>query len=405
VVYCDNRILAGLFRQHEMNLLTAFADQAAVAIDNARLFADARAQLNEVTSIRDLMENIFSSVASGIMTLDINGHVTSLNSTAEQVLGLPKGHILGRRLVELVPEGADDLHSAIVDVARGGEQCLVELQPMLTGGQRDWNVIVSPLTDIRDESVQGLAIVLDDLTELKANEAQLAQVRKYVPFGSLDALKAADMANIQVEVREITSLFCDVRGFTTFSENLEPEELMRVINKYLSLASDAINLYEGVVDKYMGDAVTGLFNTQLNPQQDHATRCVQAAMNMVMDLYALHEILPEDQRLFYGTGIHTGPAVLGNVGGGGREEFSAMGDAMEISKVLQENAGPGEVIISQETYEQVKDTFICEPIEPRKTKGYDIAVMYKVVKRKAGMATGPLMLDPELLALLGGDDD
>jgi class 3 adenylate cyclase len=128
-------------------------------------------------------------------------------------------------------------------------------------------------------------------------------------------------------------------------------------------------------------------------------------MNMVMDLYALHEVLPEEQRLFYGTGIHSGPAVLGNVGGSGREEFSAMGEAMEVCKVLQENAGPGEIIISKETYALVEEVFECEQIEPRKTKGYDIDVMYKVVSRKKGQNTGPLMLDPELLALLGDDFD
>ncbi|MEO0562684.1 MAG: GAF domain-containing protein [Chloroflexota bacterium] len=403
VVYCDNRILQGLFRQHEMNLLTAFADQAAVAVENARLFADARSQLNEVTSIRDLMENIFSSVASGIMTLSIDGTVTTVNSAAETVIGQRKTRILGRKLVALVPEGAEVLQGAMTHVARSGRQQVVELQPMVNDTPREWNFIVSPLTDIRDNSVQGLAVVVDDLTELKQREAQLAQVRRYVPMAGLDTLKAADLLNIQVEVRQITALFCDVRGFTSFSENLQPEELMRVINKYLSLASDAINLYEGVVDKYMGDAVTGLFNTQLNPQDDHASRGVRAAMNMVMDLYALHEVLPEEQRLFYGTGIHTGPAVLGNVGGGGREEFSAMGDAMEISKVLQENAGPGEIIISQQTYDHVQELFECEPIEPRKTKGYDIDVMYKVLKRKQGSTTGPLMLDPELMALLGDD--
>jgi adenylate cyclase len=406
VVYCDNRILAGLFRTHEMNLLTAFADQAAVAIDNARLFADARAQLNEVTSIRDLMENIFSSVASGILTLSIDGTVTSINSAAEHVLGIPKNQILGRKLVGLVPSNTDHLQMALTDVAQNKRQHLIELQPQLSDGtRRDWNIIASPLQDIRDETVQGIAVVLDDLTELKQREAQLAQVRRYVPMAGLDTLKAQDLQNIQVEVRQITALFCDVRGFTTFSENLQPEALMRVINKYLSLASDAINLYEGVVDKYMGDAVTGLFNTQLNPQDDHATRGVRAAMNMVMDLYALHEVLSEDERLFYGTGIHTGPAVLGNVGGSGREEFSAMGEAMEICKVLQENAGPGEIIISQATYQAVADMFECEPIEPRKTKGYEIDVMYKVVRRKKGQATGPLMLDPELMALLDDEFD
>jgi adenylate cyclase len=258
--------------------------------------------------------------------------------------------------------------------------------------------------DMLTNNVEGLVVVLDDLTEIKAREAQLNQVRKFVPMGNIENIRSDQLSNMKVEVREITSLFCDVRGFTTFSENLEPEDLMRVINRYLSLASDAVNLYEGIVDKYMGDAVTGLFNTQLNPQEDHAVRCVRAAMSMVFDLRAQHEVMPEDQRLFYGTGIHTGPAVLGNIGGGGREEFSAMGEAMELSKVLQENAGPGEVIISEATYAYVEDMFECEQIVPEKTKGYEIPIAYRVVRRKKGGMTGPLMLDPELMALLEDND-
>lgn len=406
VVYCDNRVLAGLFRQHELNLLTAFADQAAVAIDNARLFADARAQLNEITSIRDLMANIFSSVASGIMTLGVDGTVTTLNGTAESILGVAEREILGSKFSAIIPGYKEEVSTAIQNVIANNSQETVLLEPELPEkGKRDWNIIVSPLHDIRDDSVQGVAIVLDDLTEMKAREAQLNQVRKFVPMGNIENIRPEQLSNMQVEVREITAMFCDVRGFTSFSENVEPEELMRVINRYLSLASDAVNLYEGIVDKYMGDAVTGLFNTQLNPQEDHAVRCVRAAMSMVYDLKAEHEVMPEGQRLFYGTGIHTGPAVLGNVGGSGREEFSAIGEAMEISKALQENAGKGEVIISEQTYEYVKHMFDCEEIVPEKTKGFDIQKAYKVLQRKKGGMTGPLMLDPDLMALLEDQDN
>jgi adenylate cyclase len=178
-------------------------------------------------------------------------------------------------------------------------------------------------------------------------------------------------------------VFADVRGFTAFSEQLEPEVLMEIINKYLSVASDSINLFEGVVDKYMGDAATGLFNTQLNPHPDHALRGVRAAMSMVYDTQALHEVLPEAHRLYYGIGIHTGKAILGNVGGQDRREFAAVGDAIEVSKLLQENAHRGEIILSAATYEQIKHDFDCEALTPRKTKGRDdLKVMYKLIGRK-----------------------
>jgi len=179
---------------------------------------------------------------------------------------------------------------------------------------------------------------------------------------------------------------------------------MRVINRYLDTASEAIALQNGVVDKFLGDAVTGMFNTQLDKpdqetEQQHAMRAVRAAMSLKSDLFALHEEMPEEKRLFYGIGIHTGPAVLGNLGGPSRKEFSALGEAILMSKLLQENAQGGEVLLSEATYELVKDNFECEPLEPRKTKGYDIKVMYKVIKHKRGRG-GTNQLDPSLADLL-----
>jgi PAS domain S-box-containing protein len=131
VVYCDNSILAGVFREHELNLLTAFADQAAVAIDNARLFSDARAQLNEVTRIRDLMENIFSSVASGIITLGIDGTVTTLNTAAEEITGIDKNNMLGKKLTHVIPGSIEELDEALRHVAETAEEKTIEMQPVL----------------------------------------------------------------------------------------------------------------------------------------------------------------------------------------------------------------------------------------------------------------------------------
>jgi class 3 adenylate cyclase len=123
----------------------------------------------------------------------------------------------------------------------------------------------------------------------------------------------------------------------------------------------------------------------------------------MFDLRAQHEVMPEDHRLFYGIGIHTGTAVLGNVGGEDRKEFTAIGDALNISKYLEGNAEPGEVVISQSTFDIVKAAFECEPIEElrRPKPGYEhVWPIYRVVRRKKGVQTGPLMVDAELLELL-----
>jgi PAS domain S-box-containing protein len=391
VVYCDNRILVGLFREHEMNLLRAFADQAAVAIQNARLFDAARARLAEISEMRELMGNIFASIASGLITLDQGDAITAFNPAAERITGIPTAEVIGQPLRAALPEFETLITKPLTRVRDQGSMEYVEIEVELsTLGHRYWNVAISPLRDPDGQS-QGVAMVLDDLTEQRQREEQLMQVRRYLPLALVENLRSEDLAMLGGTEREITMVSADVRGFTSFSENLEPERLMMIINQYLSVASDAINLYEGVVDKYVGDAITGLFNTQLNPQQDHALRAVRAALSMKFDVLALHDVLPPEERLLFGIGIHTGHAVLGNVGSPERREFAAIGDAMELSKLLQENAARGEIMLSDVTYQQVKEYFDCEPLAPSKTKGRtDFTVMYRVNGVKKGK-TAPLV--------------
>jgi class 3 adenylate cyclase len=405
VAYCDNRIISGIFKEHEMNLAGAFANQGAVAIENARLFESVRAQLAEITRVRDLMENTFASIPSGVIAMSPDGTATTCTPPAQSILRIGADDWQGRQLAELLPEMDDDFYMLLERVDQSNQQEEIELNVGSGANQRIWQVSVSPLRDADKGAKQGLVIVLDDLTEIKKREDQLKQIRIYLPTGQLDKEISLDyIARIPVEERTISVLSADVRGFTSFSERLDPQELMRVINRYLDVASEAIALQNGVVDKFLGDAVTGMFNTQLDradeeTEQQHALRAVRAAMSLRTDLFALHEELPEEKRLFYGIGIHTGAAVLGNLGGPSRKEFSALGEAISMSKLLQENAQGGEVLLSEATYELVKDNFECEPLEPRKTKeGYEFKVMYKVIKHKR--TRGTAQLDPSVADLL-----
>lgn len=385
VVYCDNRVLAGLFKAHELNLLLAFANQAAVAIQNARLFESARTRLAEVSEIRDLMNNIFTSIASGLIALDPHNLITAYNPAAEMITGIKRDQAWGADVHDVLGALGDELDEKLRRVREWETfeewECTLNVDGL---GERHWNVAISPLSDADDpnSSSESVTIVLDDLTDLKQRESQLAQVRRYLPVALVENIRSDDL-NIGGQEREVSLIFADVRGFTAFSESLQPEALMEVINKYLSAASDSINLFEGVVEKYIGDAVTGLFNSQLNPQTDHALRAVRAALSMVYDVVALHETLAPDHRLFYGVAVHTGMAVMGNVGSAERREFAAMGEAVELLKLLQENAARGEVLISASTYALINQTFECEALEPRINRGRaDFTVMYKITGRK-----------------------
>lgn len=387
VVYADNRIRTGLFGESELRMLVGFANQAAVAIENARLFERVKAALIEITENKELLENVFASIASGVITMDRAGRVIIFNHAAEKIFDIAAERVLNRPLHEAIPALPAETFRLARRVLEETLRESLEIQPEIAPrGQTVLDLRLSPLKTV-DQETHGVTILVNDLTEIRRREATLAEVRRYLPPAMVENIRAIDNIELGGEDREISVVFADVRGFTSFSERLEPEELMTIINRYLSVASDAIHLYEGIIDKYMGDAVVGIYNTQINPQpDDHTLRAIRAAMSMIYDVQALHEILPKELRLWYGIGIDTGTAVLGNVGSEERKEFTALGKPVDYAKKLQETAEHGEIIISEAAYQRVHDRIEAEKLERAFRGETEKRVMYRVLgfKRKRG---------------------
>jgi len=167
----------------------------------------------------------------------------------------------------------------------------------------------------------------------------------------------------------ITTFFADIRGFTTYSEQHDPEHVVEVINGYFSVVARVIRANKGIVDKYLGDAVMAHFGTPLRPIADHALQAVRAAWAIRQAIEEYHEKVPPADRLSFGIGINTGEAVVGNVGSEDQMEYTPIGDAVNLTKRLQESARPGQILLSQSTYEQVKDHVEVNPLPPIQVKG------------------------------------
>ncbi len=148
--------------------------------------------------------------------------------------------------------------------------------------------------------------------------------------------------------QEVTVLFADLRGFTALAEQTPPEELIDVLNGYLNVAAKSVLAFEGMLDKFMGDAVMALFNVP-SEQEDHARRAVGAAWEIQQRLAEYHCQLPEALRLAFSVGVHTGEAVVGNIGSAELLNYTAVGDTVNLAKRLQEHAGAGEILVSEQT--------------------------------------------------------
>ncbi len=368
VIYTDNKIQRGVFDEHTRDLLSAFSDQAAVAIENARLFESVKASLAAITEMKSLQDNVFASIVSGVITTDQNLCISLINRRAEEILKIENS--VGLPLYEALPPLGQRFERLIEQVLETDEHLAgVEFEAEIPNiGWADLSFSFSPLKDASNQS-QGVVVVLDDLTEVKRREAQIAGVRRYLPAEVVDGIRTAEGLKLGGTREVISILFADIRGFSTYSERLDPERLVEIINTYMTIAADAIHMQQGVIDKFMGDAVMALFNAPIRPQADHALRAVRTACAMRSDIRAYHETVPQADRLQFGIGVHTGEAVVGNVGSPDRLDYSAMGDSVNIAKRLQEVAGASQILISEDTYRLGKDKVKVKQLGPIVVEG------------------------------------
>ncbi|MGM0881819.1 MAG: CHASE2 domain-containing protein [Bacillota bacterium] len=170
--------------------------------------------------------------------------------------------------------------------------------------------------------------------------------------------------------RELTVLFVDIRGFTPLSERAEPEEIVEILNEYLDLAANCIFKHDGTLDKFIGDAAMAIFNAPLL-LDDHPMKAVEAAWAMKEGSAALERKLVErfGFGVKFGLGIHTGPAVFGNIGSKSRMDYTAIGDTVNTTARLESNAKPGQIILSEAVYNVVKDRIIANSLGEIKVKG------------------------------------
>jgi adenylate cyclase len=174
------------------------------------------------------------------------------------------------------------------------------------------------------------------------------------------------------ERRKITVMFSDIRGFTSFSESRQPEEVVAMLNEVLSLQVKILFQYNGTLDKFVGDEVMAFFGAPSNRHQhDHALVAVRTALDIQAKMKELRQNLAQDKQnaIQIGIGINSGDMVVGNMGSAQRMDYTVIGDNVNLGARLCAAAGHGEIIISEATYDMVADKIAAEKLEPITVKG------------------------------------
>lgn len=188
--------------------------------------------------------------------------------------------------------------------------------------------------------------------------------------------------------REVTVVFCDMRGFTSFTETTEPEEAMNVLREYHAALGALIFKYEGTLDRYAGDGVMILFNAPI-PVPDHTSRAVRMAVEMRDSIGVLSQKWRNrGHSLGFSVGIAVGYATLGQVGFERRLEYAAIGSVTNLASRLCDEAKAGQIVVNQRAYGMVEHFVDATPLKPLALKGFHHPVAAVEIHRWQDRAGG-----------------
>ena len=348
------------FTQSDLEMLTAFASQAGVALENARLFTS-------VLETKNYNENILNSIANGVITLSLLGEIESINPAALKILKLDKQDAVNNPYLMIFPE--DENIQNIIEKTLESQEITLEMDiPCLSVGEdARINITCAPLMD-QDGELNGAVITIEDISEERRIKNTF---KRYVSDNVVEEL-LAEGATLELggESKHITILFSDIRGFTSLSEKLTPHDVVTTLNEYFSAMMDIIFKYNGTLDKIVGDELMVVYGAPLE-KEDDSDRAIMTAIEMMERLKKLNKDrkVQDLKEIDIGIGLNTGEVVSGNIGSETQMDYTVIGDTVNLGARLCSAAKPYEIIISENTAKETSQKFNLEKLEPIMVKG------------------------------------
>ena len=244
---------------------------------------------------------------------------------------------------------------------------LVQGTQEVAAGNFDFQLDVRSRDEIGD-----LAASFNSMTQ---GLRERADMQKFVSQSTVDAIRARMLTEGAVGERKLLPIFfSDMRGFTSMSEQMAPEDVVKMLNACLSLQTEQVKKFKGDVDKFVGDCVVALFSGD-----DSALRAIRCAVKIHQAIEQYNQSYAFDPPLALGIGIVTGEVVLGSIGSRDRQDFTVIGSNVNLCARLCSLAEPGEVLVPESTYQLVRALVTAECLEPQHVKGFSHPVpVYRV---------------------------
>ncbi len=350
------------FQESDGNMLSAIATQASVAYNNIKL-------IESIKEAKTFNDNVMQSIVTGVFTTNLMGEINHINRAAANIINLDREHVLGNHY-EYVFE-SNELLNQLITKCELESKTLSETQILLecNGKATTVNISVSPLLNDSNEPI-GSVVAMEDLSNLDKLKSTF---KKYVSKQIVDQLlENEELLNLGGQEQEATILFSDIRGFTSMSETMAPNEVVETLNEYFNLMIEIIFKYNGTLDKIIGDALMVIFGAPIAHQSD-TENAVKTAIEMQEKLIEFNQnrIINLKQPIKIGIGINRGKVISGNIGSKQQMNYTVIGDSVNLASRLCSVAASDEIIVSETVWKHVKDLkiFKSKKLKPVKVKG------------------------------------
>lgn len=334
-----------------------------------------------------ISERILESMRDGVVTIDLTGRIITFNAAAGRILSRSPDEVVGKSFGEifLTEESFDDFNEVVFKAVYEAETThSTEIALAVDGRKLNLFVSSSFLTihdEIGDEERYGVVVVFSDITEERKRRKIKRLFGEYIDPRIVDRiLERGEVDQTSSRRESMTISFVDMRDFTGWSERLDADWLIDLLNRFLAAMAQSIAANGGITDKYIGDAVMACWGPPFTDADTQAIDACNAALGQIAALTGLRKDLAEagfqtPDRINAVVGVATGQVIAGDVGPEASRNYTVIGNAVNLAARLQEAAKflGHPIIVSQETVGRAGDAFVFRELERIVPRGSRIA--------------------------------